>query len=269
MVFILAFTMLLQLVFVGSLQHSATQERKFDAFRSQLARGTAPIGPTDSENRVLTIGSPVAFLEVPEIGISEVVVEGTTPSALFGGPGHRRDTVLPGQAGTSIVMARRASFGGPFSSLDQLEVGDTITVTTGQGEYEYEVIGLRAEGDPVPPPPTAGSSRLVLATADGRPFLPEGVFRVDADLVGEAVVGPPRLLTANTLPTSERFMGADTGTLWALALWIQALILLAIGAVWAWHRWGQAQAWIVFLPPLLLVGLATSGEVARLLPNLL
>jgi len=44
---------------------------------------------------------------------------------------------------------------------------------------------------------------------------------------------------------------------------------LSVGAVWAWHRWGHAQAWIVFLPPLLLVGLATSGEVARLLPNLL
>lgn len=64
-------------------------------------------------------------------------------------------------------------------------------------------------------------------------------------------------------------MGADTSTLWALVLWMQVLIAVTIGAVWAWHRWGRPQAWIVFLPPLLLVGLATSSQVVRLLPNLL
>jgi len=48
-----------------------------------------------------------------------------------------------------------------------------------------------------------------------------------------------------------------------------ALMLLSIGGIWAWHRWGHAQAWVVFLPPLLLVGLAASGEAVRLLPNLL
>ena len=64
-------------------------------------------------------------------------------------------------------------------------------------------------------------------------------------------------------------MGADASTLWALAFWLQALIVLTLGAVWAWHRWGRAKAWVVFLPPLLLVGLAASGEAARLMPNLL
>jgi hypothetical protein len=64
-------------------------------------------------------------------------------------------------------------------------------------------------------------------------------------------------------------MAADTRTIWVLAFWLQALIALALGAVWAWHRWGHAQAWVVFLPALTLVGLSASGEVARLLPNLL
>jgi hypothetical protein len=64
-------------------------------------------------------------------------------------------------------------------------------------------------------------------------------------------------------------MHSDTRTLWALALWLQALIVAAAGAVWAWHRWGRAQAWIVFLPVLLLLSLSAAGEAARLLPNLL
>jgi LPXTG-site transpeptidase (sortase) family protein len=269
MVFILAVTLLLQLSLIGGLQQSAAQERKYDEFRSQLASGTAPIGPADNDNRALAIGSPVAYLEIPEIGLSQVVVEGTSSSALFSGPGHRRDTVLPGQVGATILMGRRAALGGPFAEIDQLVAGDAIVVTTGQGEFEYEVIGVRREGDPVPVPVAAGSSRLVLATADGQPYLPDGVVRVDADLVGDAVVGPPRAFSAATLPASEQFMAMDTSTLWALALWIQVLIALSLGAVWAWHRWGHAQAWVVFLPPLLLVGLATAGQVARLLPNLL
>lgn len=269
MIFIMSVTLLLQLTVIGGLQHSAAQERKFDEFRSQLANGIAPIGPTDNLNRALAIGAPVAYLEVPEIGLRQVIVEGTTSTALFSGPGHRRDTVLPGQVGTSIVMGRAAAFGGPFADIEQLEAGDEVVVTTGQGEYEFEVIGVRREGDPVPAPVATGSSRLVLATADGRPYLPEGVLRVDADLVGTAVVGPARAYSAATLPSSEQLMGADTSTLWALALWIQVLIALSLGAVWSWHRWGHAQAWVVFLPPLLLVGLATSSQVARLLPNLL
>lgn len=269
MVFILAFTLLLQLVFIGSFQQNSAQERKFDSLRSELANGTAPIGPTDNQNRELAIGTPVAYLEIPEIGLRQVVVEGTTPSALFSGPGHRRDTPLPGQIGASVVMGRRASFGGPFSKIDQLEAGDEITVTTGQGVFEYTVIGVRREGDPILPSAEPGTARLLLATADGRAFLPDGVLRVDAELTGGNVMGTARIYTPNTLPSSERAMGTDTSTLWALVLWIQGLILLSVGAVWAWHRWGHAQAWIVFLPPLLLVGLATSGEVARLLPNLL
>jgi sortase A len=261
--------LLLQLLVIGAVQHSAAQERKFDAFRADLAKGTAPIGPTDNENRELAIGSPVAYLEIPSIGLRQVIVEGTTPSALFSGPGHRRDTVLPGQVGVSVIVGRRSAFGGPFSGLGRLEGGDDIRVTTGQGTYEYTVLGVRAEGDPVPAPPIAGSSRLVLATADGRPFLPDGVLRVDADLTGDASVGAARLVGSSGLPASEQLMGADTSTLWALALWIQAMIVLSIGAVWAWYRWGHPQAWIVFFPPLVLVGLATSAEVARLLPNLL
>jgi sortase (surface protein transpeptidase) len=265
---VLSTTLLLQLLIISSLQQSAAQERAFDSLRSQIARGVAPVGPTDADGRVLAAGAPVAFMEIPEIGLRQVIGEGTTSSVLFDGPGHRRDTPLPGQVGVSVVFGRRATFGGPFRRIGELETGDAIVVTTGQGVFEYSVIGVRREGDPLPPAPEPGTSRLLLATADGRPFLPNGVLRVDADLTGDAVGGAPRLVTATDLAADEQLMAADTNTLFALVLWLQALIALALAAVWSWHRWGRPQTWIVFLPPLLLVGLATSGEVARLLPNL-
>ena len=67
----------------------------------------------------------------------------------------------------------------------------------------------------------------------------------------------------------EKLMGTDPSTLWALALWLQALLLVALGGVWAWHRWGRAQAWIMFLPPTFLICLYASGQVVRLLPNVM
>ncbi len=262
-------TLLIQLVLISSPQQSAAQHRAFDRFRSDLARGTAPIGPTDSDGRLLRIGTPVAFLEIPSIGVRQVVGEGTTSGALFHGPGHRRDTPLPGQVGSSLVYGRRAAFGGPFSRIDELSKGDVIKVTTGQGVFEFRVLGVRHEGDPAPAPLAAGAARLLLITATGTAYFPNGVVRVDADLHGKAAVGPARVLDASGLPAEEKLMAGDSRTLWTLALWLQALIVLTLGAVWAWHRWGRAQAWVVFLPPLMLVGLFASGEAVRLLPNLL
>jgi sortase A len=266
---VLSLTMLIQLVLISSREQSASQQRAFDRFRSELAKGTAPIGPADSTGTMLPLGTPVAYLQIPSIDVKQVIVEGTTSSALFTGPGHRRDTPLPGQIGSSVVFGRRAAFGGPFARIDHLAKGDVITVTTGQGVFDFHVVGVRHEGDPVPAPLADGASRLVLATAAGTPFLPSGVVRVDADLDGKAVVGPARLISTSGLAPEERLMASDARTLWALALWLQALIVLSVGAVWAWHRWGRAQAWVVFLPPLMLVGLFASGEAARLLPNLL
>lgn len=267
--FVLSATLLLHLVLVSSLQQAAAQGRAFDNFRAELATGTAPIGPTDDAGRELPIGTSVAYLEIPSLGLQQVVVQGTTSSALFDGPGHRRDTPLPGQIGASVVYGRRAAFGGPFADISELAVGALIKVTTGQGVFEFHVLGVRPEGSPAPAAPAPGASRLLLVTTAGSPLLPSGVLRVDADLVGAAVVGAAPIVITSALPDEERVMAGDARTLWALALWMQALIALSLGVVWAWHRWGRAQTWVVFLPPLMLVGLAASGEAARLLPNLL
>ncbi|MCE9621110.1 MAG: sortase [Actinomycetia bacterium] len=258
----------LQLTVIGSFQARAAQRQAFDRFRERLAFGTAPTSGADEEGHLLALGTPIALLEIPALGLKQIIGEGTTAGVLLDGPGHERDTVFPGQFGTSVIMGRRAGFGGAFSDIGSLKAGDDLNFTTAQGTFVYEVVGVRREGDVIPAVP-AGSARLILATAGGSAFVPNGVLRVDANLVGTPVVGVTPPFRSSNLPARERVMHNDTSTLWVLAFWLQVLLLFALAAIWAWHRWGHIQAWIVFFPTLLFVGLAVSGEAARLLPNLL
>lgn len=268
-VFALTLALLLQVVVLSQLQQRAAQRQAFDDFRSQLAEGTAPRGPNDYLGEPLTTGDPVARLEIPVLDLDQIVLEGTASGVLYQGPGHRRDTVLPGQVGTSVIFGRRAAYGAPFAYINELQPGDAIIATTAQGTFEYVVQGVRREGDPLLPR-ADGAARLTLLTATGPWFFPDDVVRVDADLApGLAVVGEARTISIGNLPERERAMARDTSSLWALALWLQALIALSVALVWSWGRWGRARTWIVFLAPSLFVTLGTAGEIVRLLPNLL
>lgn len=266
---VVAACLLLQLLLVGRLQQSAAQVQKFDDFREALASGTAPIGPADFNDEIYPLGTPVARLEIPAIGLDQIVSEGTTAEVLFDGPGHRRDTPLPGQVGVSFLFGRRTVAGGVFGSIASLDPGAEVTVTTQQGEFEFSVVAVRRAGDPLPPLASATASRVTLTTADGSWWAPDGVVRVDADLVGQSVGGPARLVTGDGLTAAERPLAVDTTELWLLMFFLQVLLALSIGLVWAWHRWGRPHAWITFLPPLLYVGIETAGQAARLLPNLM
>lgn len=258
-----------ELTLVGSLRHTRDQDTLYAEFRRQLAEATAPVGQVDSEGALLNAGAPVALLRIPRLGVEQVVVEGTTSTTLMDGPGHRRDTVLPGQAGVSVLFARQAAYGGPFGALGELVPGDSIQVVTGQGEFEFAVTGQRRPGDPQPPAPAAGDSRLTLVTADGVPYAPTSTLRVDADLTGDAAQAPARVIGPAALAEAERPMEGDPSAWIPLVFWAQGLLVAAIGVVWLRGRWGRWQTWVVGAPVLATVGLATATQVARLLPNLL
>ena len=252
---------------IGSLRHSRDQQVEYEHFRYALANASAPVGPLDVNGQVVALGTPVALLEIPELGLREVVDEGTSSGTLMSGPGHLPGTVLPGQAGTSVIMARRVLFGGPFHYLDQMHKGDTFSVTTGQGVSTYRVLDVRHAHDPVPPDPASNQGRLTLMTADGSPYLPTDIVRVDAELISKVQPTPPRLYDIN--PPNEQPLAGEPSAWMPLVLWAQALVLAAIGLTWARLRWGVRQAWLVGVPTLALLGLAVADQVARLLPNLM
>src|SRR5450755_2163254 len=220
----------------GTLRHYRTQQVAYATFRKSLAQGTAPTGQLNDKGKLLAMGTPVAVLDIPGAAVHEVVFQGTTSGVLESGPGHLRDTVLPGQAGTSVIMGRQATYGGPFGRLSKLRNGDLFTATTSQGVSQFRVLDVRRAGDPLPGPLPTGHGRLLLMTADGPRLAPHGVGQVDADLL--TVCTPARVCTP-VAPTPQLVAGAATqgdaegalkgdSSVWITAvLWTQALAVAA------------------------------------------
>src|SRR5262245_40280360 len=69
-------------------------------------------------------GVAVARLVIPNIGLDEVVLEGTSDKTLNAGPGHVAWSSLPGAEGNAIISAHRDRH---FRNFERLKVGDTIT----------------------------------------------------------------------------------------------------------------------------------------------
>jgi sortase A len=265
---VMALSFLMELTVLGNLRHDRDQAQLAAQFRVELAKGIAPVGPFDDANTALALGAPVAVLEIPRLGLREVVVEGTSSVQLESAPGHRRDTPLPGQVGTSVVAGRRATYGKPFRSLDQLRAGDQITATTGQGKHSFAVLEVRRAGDPLPPALSNGQGRLTLVTTSGLALRPTDVLRVDAALVGAAESRPAQL-PSQALRPAEALMDGDSSALLGVFGWSVLLAATALATVWFRFRTGLWPAWALGVPVLITLSLTVSDELTALLPNLL
>jgi sortase A len=251
------------------LHYDRVQYEDYASFRAELAQATAPTGPTQPADpkKLLALGTPVAVLHIPEIGLNAVALEGTSDAVLEDGPGHLRDTVLPGQAGLSEILGRRATYGGPFARIGSLTPGQVFTVTTGQGIARYRVLDVRLAGDP-DPPYSAGQGRLILATAAGPAFAPDGVLRVDANLISTPQQAPEMVVTFADLGADEQALGTSELAWIPLTLYGMCLVAAAAGVGWLSQRWGAWQAWIIGVPLLSFFGLAVADQAVQLLPNL-
>jgi sortase A len=234
---------------------SRVQNTMYKTFKRQLDQAVAPVGPTG-------LGKPVAVLDIPEINLHVIVVEGTDSRELTNGPGHRRDTPLPGQGGVSVIYGRRATFGAPFAHLMGLSVGDTLTVTTGQGVATYVVSSF---GDGDHPAPPNSDNRLVLTTADSN-TIAHSTVSVSADLrtpVQPSPGGRPGIVNV------EKSMTANVdGSLIPLMLWAQVLLLASVLGTVAAQRWNRWAAYLCFAPVALAATWSVYENAATLLPNL-
>lgn len=240
---------------LSHLQQQHYQSTAFKTFRDQLAKAVAPTGAAAD-------GDPVALLDIPAIGLHQaVVVEGTTGRDLMRGPGHRRDTALPGQTGVAVVFGRGATFGAPFAELSKLRVGDKIEATTGQGRFTYTV-NVYGDGDhPISDPVR---NRLVLVTGDSD-WIPGSTVLIGARLDGDPEVNPGG--RPATVPY-DKALAADKGALATLQLWSLGLLGAVVAAILLTRFWRRSAAWLSVAPVIAAILWAVYENAAALLPNL-
>ncbi len=254
----------LQLVVLAGLSQSRAQQDLYDELRTGLAAQTIPTGGA------IDPGTPVALLTIPTLGLEQVVVEGTAGTDLTAGPGHRRDSPLPGQRGVSLLYGRPLTYGGPFRTVTTLQEGDGIEVTTAQGHYVYRVDEVRRAGDPLPAAPAKDGARLTLVTSEGGgglgAWLPDQVVYVDATLQGDAAVAPAGRPAG--VPDQEMAMGLDTSGLALLAVALQGLLIAAVAVVLLRGRVPGRALWVMAVPVLVALAWFATDQLATLLPNL-
>jgi len=243
------------LYFLSGVQEARAQTILYTRLQDELANQVAPLGPTAP-------GSPVAVLDIPAIGIRDmVVVQGTSPENMMLGPGHLRDTPMPGQAGVSEIFGRRATFGAPFARLDALRPGDVIVTITGQGRSVYRVAAVGSSqavriDDPAP-------NRLLLITA-ASPVVPSYYVEIDTRLVSVTRPGPP---VVRVLNAPELALAGDDGALVLTFIWGVALAAVSAVGTYAALRWNLWAAYLAAVPLAIAVLWLLYQSLSALLPN--
>ncbi|MHB9111582.1 MAG: sortase [Thermoleophilia bacterium] len=82
---------------------------------------------------------PVGEISISAIDVKWMIVEGSDDAALAKGPGHIIETQLPGADGNFAVAGDRVLYGAPFLDLDEVRVGDRITVRMPYATFVYRV----------------------------------------------------------------------------------------------------------------------------------
>jgi len=262
-----------------------TEARNQSALREQLTAPPPPLDlpvsqplPEQPAPPPPPVGSAVAQLRIPRLGLDKAVVEGVDLSDLRQGPGHYSGTPLPGQPGNAAIAGHRTTYGAPFFRLDEMQPGDPILVSTVQGAFRYEVrrVFVVQPSQLEVLSPTAGD-QLTLTTCNPR-FSAAQRLVVVADLKGPAALGAPpappvdpsrAAQTPTPPPVAQEVVGAsgDPAERIPSALWGTVVVaLLLAGSVLGrlWRRW---PAWLLVAAPLLASLWTFYSHLAKAVPS--
>jgi len=113
-----------------------------ERFNAALKSSVADSGPV-SGSEVLKIprpkvqvGSVLGRIDIPRIGLSVMVLEGSTSLVFRRAAGHLEGTAIPGEKGNIAIAAHRDSF---FRPLRNIRDRDLIKFSTSTGSYLYQV----------------------------------------------------------------------------------------------------------------------------------
>jgi sortase A len=243
--------------FFSSFPEARAQAGLERAFKYQLANSLAAVGGA------IPGGRPVARIDIPRIGLDQIVVEGTSADNLRKGPGHLPVSPLPGQVGNSVIVAHNNAYGGPFGSLGSLRPGDRVTLLTGDGPSTYVVTGHKVvSANDTTAFDATPQNRLTLVTSSG--VFGTSRYVVTADLSGKPYptpAGRPHILAGD----QAGFAGGGGATL-ALIIWVEVAALAAAAALLCYRRLNRWSAYLITTPILIAVLWLLYSTLGRLLP---
>jgi sortase A len=106
----------------------------------QPAPATLNSVPIAASVRAAAIKGLIGRIDVARLGLSVVVVEGTSAHTLRRAAGHIAGTALPGEQGNVGISGHRDTL---FRPLRDIRQGDIITLSTPAGEYRYSVVSTK------------------------------------------------------------------------------------------------------------------------------
>ena len=101
--------------------------------------GRRALRAADSPHPVAIAGL-VGRIEIPRIGVSAIILEGTSNKTLRRAVGHISGTALPGQRGNIGLSGHRDTF---FRPLRNIRRDDIITLTTMLEQHHYRVLSTQ------------------------------------------------------------------------------------------------------------------------------
>ena len=212
-------------------------------------------------------GDAVARIQIPKIGLDNIVVNGVDRDDLRKGPGHYPATPLPGQRGNSAIAGHRTTYGAPFGDLDQLSTGDEIRLRTLQGFFTYRMY-QQLIVDPsdvaVLDPDPARPATLTLTTCNPKYSAAQRLV-VKAVLDSPAPLPPPAGLPRHA-KLAETGLSGDSGS--KLPTFIAGIIAALVGGLWwlGYHRHPRWTSWFVGVIPFAVALFFFYSYLERVLP---
>jgi sortase A len=152
--YILIITGLLMILvpLTGTLFYQAKQDEIYQNYldlQENMDSGSlsASVNPDLAEDDDQVVGeedkwrpSVIGRIKIPAIEMDLLLIEGTSAAELNWGAGHIIGSALPGAPGNcSIAGHRNYVFGSYFSRLDEVVVGNIITLNYQKTDYQYVV----------------------------------------------------------------------------------------------------------------------------------
>jgi sortase A len=243
-----------------TLEHESQNAQVQRALAEAAALDKLPTGPPVAASAIAAPaeGKPIGEIRIPDIGINQVVVEGTNTEDLRKGPGHYIGTPLPGNSGNAAIAGHRTTYGHPFYNLNGIKVGDPIVVTTVQGIFVYDMVKSQvvAPNDNKVLAASFGNY-LTLTTCNPR-FSATTRLIVTALLVHSQLFpnsGLPAAAAGSGQPQSGGLAGDDSGQLsqalfWGFAVLVVGGVVLGLAHRYRrrrWPIWGVGGAGVLVL----------------------